>query len=260
MANTYHDQLSGNDLHPSKIDPTTGTELTAASQTTYDGRWLPHAFFTVGPGAANDYVTTGTNDSAKINSAIAAASAAGGGDVLLNGLTFSVASRITPQSNVRVFGLGKGITKLTGGVAFDYTFYNTATLARFVLQDLTIDCANGNRASGARLQNASNCVMQNVEFKNVASGGWMFVLGVSDGLNAPVANFDNKLIDCDFDTHAGSLEMLLLLNCKNTQVLRPTFRNKTTGGPSWGSIRSATTVLAGWSIRAQVLALSGQEC
>jgi hypothetical protein len=32
--------MTGADLHPNAIDGTTGTELTAASQTTYDSRWL----------------------------------------------------------------------------------------------------------------------------------------------------------------------------------------------------------------------------
>ncbi len=39
MANTYHDQLAGSDLHANKIDATTGTELTTVSQATYDNRW-----------------------------------------------------------------------------------------------------------------------------------------------------------------------------------------------------------------------------
>ncbi len=39
MANTYHDQLTGSDLHANKIDATTGTELTTASQAIYDNRW-----------------------------------------------------------------------------------------------------------------------------------------------------------------------------------------------------------------------------
>lgn len=43
MANTYHDQLTGSDLHENKINATTGTELTPASQATYDNRWANKA-------------------------------------------------------------------------------------------------------------------------------------------------------------------------------------------------------------------------
>ncbi len=39
MANTFHDQLAGSDLHENKVNATTGTELTPASQAAYDLRW-----------------------------------------------------------------------------------------------------------------------------------------------------------------------------------------------------------------------------
>jgi hypothetical protein len=63
------------------------------------------------------------------------------------------------------------------------------------------------------------------------------VLRAPDGLNDGINNINDKIIDCDFDTHAGTLEMLLLLlsSCKNTQVIRPRFKNKTAGcGPTFG--------------------------
>lgn len=40
LATKLHNQMTGADLHPNAIDGTTGTELTPASQTIYDGRWL----------------------------------------------------------------------------------------------------------------------------------------------------------------------------------------------------------------------------
>jgi hypothetical protein len=39
MANIYHDQLTGSDLHENKVNTTTGTELTPTSLTTLDSRW-----------------------------------------------------------------------------------------------------------------------------------------------------------------------------------------------------------------------------
>jgi hypothetical protein len=41
--------MTGPDLHPNAIDPTTGTELTVASQTTYDRRWLQTIGGTITP-------------------------------------------------------------------------------------------------------------------------------------------------------------------------------------------------------------------
>jgi hypothetical protein len=40
LATKLHNQMTGADLHPNAIDGTTGTELSVASQTTYDGRWM----------------------------------------------------------------------------------------------------------------------------------------------------------------------------------------------------------------------------
>src|SRR5215213_10193841 len=43
MATKQHSTLTGSDLHPNKVDATTGTELTPASQTIYDARWASKA-------------------------------------------------------------------------------------------------------------------------------------------------------------------------------------------------------------------------
>ena len=39
MPNTFHDQLTGSDLHENKVNATTGTELTPSSLAILDGRW-----------------------------------------------------------------------------------------------------------------------------------------------------------------------------------------------------------------------------
>jgi len=241
MPNDYHHLQTGADLHPSKIDPITGTELTASSQTIYDARWAAKPWISVGPASANDYQTTGTADYAKINSAIASAFAAGGGTVLLNGHNFYGSTRITPKTGVRVLGLGKGLTNLIGGVAFDYVFYNSATISGFELHDLTIDSQNADHASGIALQYASNCLLDKVAFKNVAAGGWHLKLGVTNGVTDGILNLNNRFIDCDFDGHQGSLEMLLLFNCRNTWSFVRPFKIRPASGPRSDSGRSATT-------------------
>jgi hypothetical protein len=40
MPTKLHKDLTGSDLHPNKVDATTGTELTTPSEVIYDGRWL----------------------------------------------------------------------------------------------------------------------------------------------------------------------------------------------------------------------------
>ena len=56
MATKLHKDLTGADLHPNSIDGTTGTELTVASQTTYDSRYVRTIGGTITP-AANGTAT-----------------------------------------------------------------------------------------------------------------------------------------------------------------------------------------------------------
>jgi len=56
VATKQHNQMTGADLHPNKIDATTGTELTLPSQTTYDGRYARTTGATITP-AANGATT-----------------------------------------------------------------------------------------------------------------------------------------------------------------------------------------------------------
>ncbi len=59
MATKQHNQMTGADLHPNKIDATTGTELTTPSETIYDNRWakLTGATFT-GPLSTTGVLST----------------------------------------------------------------------------------------------------------------------------------------------------------------------------------------------------------
>jgi len=56
LATKQHSTLIGSDLHLTKIDATTGTELTPSSQTTYDGRYVRTIGGTITP-AANSTTT-----------------------------------------------------------------------------------------------------------------------------------------------------------------------------------------------------------
>jgi hypothetical protein len=51
-----HSTLTGSDLHINKVDATTGTELTAPSETIYDARWLKQTGGTITP--TSDSMTT----------------------------------------------------------------------------------------------------------------------------------------------------------------------------------------------------------
>lgn len=175
-----------------------------------------------------------TNYGPLINTAIVSCNLAGGGIVQLPEANLPSADRIVPMSKVKVRGYGKGVTTITSSNAFDYAFYNTAPITNFVLQDLTINVNNTNHGSGWRLNAATACTVARVETKNGPDGGWLGHLGAYHSATDGIVNVDNKIIDCDFDTHAGSLEMLLIYNASNTEVKRLKFLNKTDSGPAFG--------------------------
>jgi hypothetical protein len=178
-----------------------------------------------------------TNDGAHIASAVTACSLGGGGIVSLPAFSIAVSSAIPHKSNVRIVGQGKGMTIIKSTVASDYVFRNLAaagTINQATVESMTINLQSTVNGSGVRFEYANNCTVKDVEFKNGGTGGWFAVLGVTNGVSDNTLNLYNKFIDCDFDTHAGSLEMLLLFNSKGTQVIRPKFINKTTGGPTLG--------------------------
>lgn len=114
MPNDYHHLLTSADLHPSKIDSTTGTELTLSSQSLYDTRHGFKLSTTVGAaGARADYVCTGTNDQSAILSAFNALGASGGGLLRILPGTYNFdAGIVFAYGNVTVEGSGQGATVL----------------------------------------------------------------------------------------------------------------------------------------------------
>lgn len=190
--------------------------------------------------AANTTVTTaafyyGTLLHTPLQNAFNAAAVIGGIVFLPPGVYFENSTAVNPASYTTLQGAGKGLTTILGGVAGGYVINNpTTTINRFTIQDITFDAENLTNASSIQLYYAQNCILNRVEFKNVPSGGWMLKIGVANGASDNTICYNNKIIDCDFDTHAGTLEMFLLFNAQNTQIIRPRFSNKTTTGPGLG--------------------------
>ncbi len=207
---------------------TTIVSVQSATQVTLAG--------TAGTTASNTAYYYGTLTHTPLQNAINAAVAAGGGIVFIPpGSYFFNIQRVTIASNVTVIGAGIDVTILLGGTAGDYTFYNSSTpVTNFVLRDLTIDCNNLTNASCTQFYYCNHTVIERVKFKNAPSGGWLCKWGVPDAGTDNTLGLDNKMIDCEFDGHGGSLEMLLVFNQKNMQIVRPKFRNKTSIGPGLG--------------------------
>lgn len=146
-----------------------------------------------------------------------------------------LSSRLTPYSYVKVYGDNSGSTVIYGGVSTDYVFYysNVVTpLVNFIIENITFDNCWLKNGSILGLQNVNNCSFENICFLNCHA--WHFKLGQSNADTNPNLSLNNQIINCTFDGHDGTLEMLLLFNVKNTQVIDCTFTNNVGGGPIVG--------------------------
>jgi hypothetical protein len=155
------------------------------------------------------------------------------GNVYLPAGTYSVSTRMTPASNVHVYGAGKGVTVLQGGVVGDWDFYYSSTtlpVTNFQLSDMTIDLSNLANASGINLSGASSTDIDRVTFQNGAAGGWFIEYGPSSYIGTTTVNTNNRAVDDDFLQHSGSLEAVLVSNSQNMQIVRPYLTGVTSPG------------------------------
>jgi hypothetical protein len=205
---------SGASLRTTIISYTSATQvtLTATASTTVSGVVF---FF-------------GTDAKAAIQAAINAAIAVKGQAYVSPG-SYYISGRMTGGNDTVLAGAGKGKTILLGGAASDYFIYHNATITRFVIQDVTFDVCGLYQASAIQLYYAQQCRLERVEIKNIPSSGWGLKIGVSNGGTDTTICEGNRIIDCDFDTKTGTLEMFLLFNARNTEILRPRFRNNASG-------------------------------
>jgi len=186
-----------------------------------------------------DYITDGIADEVEIQAAIDAVANNGGGTVTLLEQVFTLNSRIVPRSNVVLVGAGVDKTRLIGMHTFDYVIFNNkAPIDNFHLQGVTIDANNAEKASGVRLNYATNCTINKVKFVQVTCDGWHLVIGIhGDQPEILQSDFSNQnlITDCEFDGHSGSLEMLLIFNTKNSIIQNCVFKNKIRNCPNDGN-------------------------
>jgi hypothetical protein len=184
-------------------------------------------------GAVGDGVT---DDAAAIQNAINGVLSAGGGVVYLPPGKYLIASglKIT-DSNIALQGAGKDTTTIFGGIPVDWSISALSTTMKrnIEIRDLTVDTNNGTRASGIQVGYVNGFAVRRCRFVNVAEGGWGLFVGTADATDPIIRNSNIVVEDTDFDTHAGTLEQLLVFNSASVTVSRSTFTNFP-GGPALG--------------------------
>lgn len=237
MANTYHDQLTGSDLHASRLDPTTGTELTVVSQNTYDARWLPHLKKVVGIAGSigNDYTGNGTNDDVALNAGIGNGSC----ETYIRPGTYKITAQvggatIGSYSNLTLWGAGINQTILqaqaeTSVIALgsgDATGGNVWKSIR--ISDMTIDMNNQVGATyGIALGCCQDVVLENIHFKNQKDGAKsMLFWGVSAGASSALLPRNLTVKNCIFSDSNAQWEAVTLAQGLNAKFINCTFRDK----------------------------------
>lgn len=177
-----------------------------------------------------DYIVDGTADDVQIQAAIDAVFTLGGGEVVVKPGTYNIIDRIIPKDNVILRGVNKKTVKLQKATGTDWIILNlTGTLTNFKLKNFTFDILNTESGSGVQLRDAVDCVVKNCHFQNGTDNGWFLFFGSEPSDTSTFIGQNNKIIDCSFDNHSGSLEMLLAFNQNNLEVVRPVFTNNLSG-------------------------------
>jgi len=172
-----------------------------------------------------------------LQAAVNAASAAGGGTVHLEAGAWYLSKRINIKSGVNIEGVNRSRSIIYGGASVDYMFYyggptGIAPLTEFVIANLTLDNCWICRGSVLRWENATYCRAENVSFLNTHA--WGAVLGQPDPATNTALSAGNAFVDCEWNGHNGTLEMLLLFNVSNTSIIRCRFIGNLGGGPVLG--------------------------
>ncbi len=149
--------------------------------------------------------------------------------------------RLLYVSDVSLIGESKEGVVIEGSRSYDWLLINLSgenyySVDGFKIKNFTIDLLNGAFASGFRFYSTSNVTVEKCHFKNGSAGGWFVSWGSSNHEDQNNKGYNNQEIDCTYDTHQGSLEMVLVYNQDYYRSVRPTFLNKgtTVAGPVLG--------------------------
>lgn len=189
-----------------------------------------------------DYLANGGTEWSAIKAAYDSLALTGGVVRILNSSTpylFNngaiLGQRISLKSNVTIEGETYGKVTIKGTAANDHLFYNVSTNGSNVIDNATFeniifDLDNITNGSGIGFIDTINSGCINCSFKNGATGG-VFVRVSVENPASPLSGFfgkDNFMTNCIYDTHQGSLEMLLIINQENFIDINSTFKNKGT--------------------------------
>ena len=147
-------------------------------------------------------------DTGNINTALSAASVAGGGVVQLREGTYNINATLNIGTNVTLQGMGRAATILLGDPAFGASSIISSSGADNGLRDLTVDENQPNRAGDSPfiglLLNSQRLLVENCKFtRNKSTGSFVFLGGGSPGNGAMMRN-------CIVDNNGNALSTAIV--------------------------------------------------
>jgi hypothetical protein len=215
----------------------------------------------------------GTDDKSAIQSAIDAAYANGGGDVLVPPGTYDITDSLHLKSNVRLRGVGSGSIIRAISTITSCNIVMIEQAANAEVRDLKLD-GNGKGGSGVRIVGSSHCIVDNVVVSGVAgtetspAGSFISIEAYEPGdtHNPFPANTlqasHNQVRNCLLDDSAGLAMFGITLNTRweaAPSVARTAFNNNnlisgnTIIGFRWNCIEIAGPATIGNTISGNVV-------
>jgi hypothetical protein len=178
---------------------------------------------------ASDYTYDAGMSPGHYADAVNSALGTGNANVFLRGETVAFGHAagkvVTPVSGARIDGAGIDKTVIQTSRP-DYVFKNTAAaLLNAVVSNLTIDCQSLATVSGVDIRKFTQFVLRHVKF--LGSVQWFARFGNEPSGSTTEISSGLVIEDCEFASHQGIYEMLLLYNLGTADVNRCIFRDKT---------------------------------
>lgn len=143
--------------------------------------------------------------------------------------TYTVTSEVALPQSIRGDGMYRTILRAGSGISFAWMFRKSSTtnVNGIEISDLTFDLNNVTAAAGLSAQYVTDMSIRRCRFVNIPANGWGVRIGVESGADTTIRNKRILFEDCLFDTHAGTLEQVLLLNSEDVIFRNCWFRDNT---------------------------------
>lgn len=165
--------------------------------------------------AAGDGVT---DDSAAIQAAVDAVTAAGGGVLFFPRGTYKTGEIFVDTSNITFLGEGMTVSVITGNPALSYLFRKTGDTVRngITFEKLGLVVTSGTTPSAMRLNAVTDFTMRDCRI--VSAGQWGMVVGLAADTTSTRANKRIRFYNCRFEGPTVTYEQLLIYNAEDILI------------------------------------------